>query len=118
MPDDQLPTDLIVYTLPEPAAEPGDYDRVRGDTDQTRGWFGRPKPVTVSATKLQQQINVFLIQMGEALKETPAEVGGLQLDEIEVSAGITAGLEVALIGFGGAKGELTGGLRFTFKRSR
>jgi len=117
MSDDQPSGEIIVYTLPEAATGTDDYDQVRGGYDEVRGWFGRPKQTTISVTKLQQQINVFLVQMGEALKETPSEVGGLKLNEIEVSAGITAGLEIALIGFGGAKGELTGGLRFTFKHS-
>ncbi|MFN8594974.1 MAG: hypothetical protein U0559_02135 [Anaerolineae bacterium] len=115
---DQQPSDsIIVYTMPDVSEKTNDYDQMRGDYDQERKWFGSPKPTTVSSVKLQQQINVFLVQMGEALKETPAEVGGFKLNEIEISAGITAGLEIALIGLGSAKGELTGGLRFTFKRS-
>ena len=117
MSDQQPSGSIIVYTMPGAAENANDYGQMRGDYDQTRGWFGSPKSTTVSTVKLQQQINVFLVQMGEALKETPAEVGGFKLDEIEISAGITAGLEIALIGLGGAKGELTGGLRFTFKRS-
>ena len=117
MSDQQSSGTIMVYTMPGAAQNVSDYDQMRGDYDQERSWFSSPKATPVSAEKLQQQINVFLVQMGEALKETPAKVGGFALDEIEISAGITAGLEIALIGLGGAKGELTGGLRFTFKRS-
>lgn len=117
MSDHQSSADIIVYTMPEPAPEPGEYDRVRGDHEASRDLFGRPQKTTVSVTQLQQQINVFLVQMGDALKETPTEAGGFKLTEIEIAAGITAGLEIALLGIGGGKGEITGGLHFVFKRS-
>ncbi len=117
MSNNQPSDSIIVYTMPEPAPEPGEYDQVRGDHEASRDWLGRPKQATVSALQLQQQINVFLVQIGAALKDTPPEVGGFNLTEIEITAGITAGLEIALIGFGGGKGEITGGLHFVFKRS-
>jgi len=116
MSNNQPSGEIIVFALPDAATEAGDYDQVRGGYDEVRGWFDRPKPTTVSVTNLHQQINVFLTNMEAALKETPKEVGGFQLSEIEITAGIMAGGEIALVGFG-VKGEISGGLRFVLKRS-
>ncbi len=111
-----VPDEIIIYGILGPAAKPDEYDQMRGDYDQPRGWPVRPEPTRINVTKLQQQINIFLVQMDGALKETPQQVGGFRLSEVEISAGVTLKGEIALIGVGGAEAGLTGGLRFVFKR--
>lgn len=108
---------IIVYALPEPDMETDEYERMRGGYgEEVRGWFRRAQPTPIAVNQLQQQLNVFLVQMDGVLKTVPREAGGFTLDEIEFSAGITTGGEIALFGFGGVSGEFNGGLRVVFKR--
>jgi hypothetical protein len=115
MTGEKLSDEIILYTfLGE--VEAVDYDQVRGAYEETRGWASRSQRTTITSAQLQQQVNVFLLLIDSALKETPKEVGGFRLDEFEISAGITAGGKLTLLEMAGGKAEVNGELRFVFKR--
>lgn len=75
---------------------------------------------TIKVENLQTQINFFLNQMDTVLTSTPEKVGDFNLSEIEVSAAIVAQAKgkigIALLGQGEISGQITGGLKFVFKR--
>jgi len=120
MPEDRIPDipdEIIVYTLPAPPGTTDPYDRLRGGYDETSTPAHGGGRSRLAVDKLQQHINVFVVQIGSILADTPHKVGGFRLDTVEVSAGITSSGEIALLGFGGTKIEIEGTLRFEFKRA-
>lgn len=73
------------------------------------------KKLEIGVEQLSINVNVFLAQMGSIVANTPAQVGGFQLAEIEVSAEITGKGQVILWGVGGEVGT-GGGIKFVFKK--
>ena len=71
--------------------------------------------VQVPPDYLEAQVNGFLGKLQGVLNSLPQMIGGFALEEIELSAEITAEGEVAFLGTGGKLGG-TAGLTFTFKR--
>lgn len=54
--------------------------------------------------------------MGTVLENTPDKLGKFQFDEFEIHADISADRTIAVLGSGVHAG-VTGGLKFTFRRS-
>jgi hypothetical protein len=82
------------------------------DEDGTRPVMNRRgKPVT--AEKLKKEMSEFVQVMGQVLNEAKAsakEVGGMELDEIELSVEVNGEGQVSLFGMGGkvgGKGAMT-----------
>jgi hypothetical protein len=73
------------------------------------------RKLEVDADRLADNINIFLVQMGEVMAKTPDAVGKFQLAEVEVSAEITGKGQVVLWGVGGEVGA-GGGIKFVFKK--
>jgi hypothetical protein len=73
------------------------------------------KAVSVSA--LKENMDRFFNQLREILDTGKDKIGEFEIDEVEVSAQITAGGEVCLLG-SGVKVETEGGLKFVLKRSK
>lgn len=65
---------------------------------------------------LRQRVTDFLHNLRDVLGQAPATVGDFDLDQIQVSAEVSAKGHISLLGAGG---ELAGkgGLTFTFKRN-
>jgi hypothetical protein len=105
------PNEISVVALPEDELTPLDplrspFDRVRTATNVTN----------LKLDELAAGVNQFLSKMDEVFREARTSVGGYNLDEISISAGITAGGKVTLFGVAGAEAGLSGGLIFKFKK--
>jgi hypothetical protein len=75
----------------------------------------RGKPVT--AEKLKKEMSEFVQVMGQVLNEAKAsakEVGGMELDEIELSVEVNGEGQVSLFGMGGKVGS-KGAMKLKFK---
>jgi hypothetical protein len=76
---------------------------------------------SVNLSDLQQQVNIFLQQVNVMMADAPEKVGGFQLAEFEVSAGITlegkGEVKLALLASGEIGGGINAGLKFLFRRS-
>jgi len=106
---------VLVRATGSTTATPTDHDR--GFAGKTLKAVGESvlQYVQVPPEYLQAQVNGFLGKLQGILGSLPQKVGGFALEEIELSAEITAEGEVAFLGTGGKLGG-TGGLTFTFKR--
>ena len=75
--------------------------------------------IPVSAQKLEQSIADFLQTMGRVLKhaqQRATELGGMELDEIELSVEVNGEGQLSLLG-SGAKVGGSGGVTFRFKKA-
>ena len=70
----------------------------------------------LSAEELGSGIKLFLEQMNDVLKVSPAEIGGFKFKEFVVSAEIGASGKLTLLGTG-VEGSAKGSLTFKFERS-
>jgi len=104
------------------SAETPDTIRVFGaaDVESDRGVLQRLGELRYGRAQipvelLQQRVTEFLQSMGEVLEKVPAAMSGFELDQVQVTAELSAKGTVSLLGAGG---ELAGkgGLVFTFKR--
>lgn len=114
MPKQTLPKDMLVITSPTRIEDAGPQTR-RGSV-ATRLLNAQ----SVDITSLQGQVNVFLQQLNIVMSETPEKVGGFNLAEFEVSAGITlqgkGEIKLALLASGELGAAVNAGLKFVFKR--
>jgi hypothetical protein len=94
------------------------------DDYETRRVPGLPGGVLLQAVELstlQSQVTIFLQQLNLIVQDAPEQVGGFQLAEFEVSAGIVAEgkgkVNLALIANAEAGGEVNATIRFVFRRA-
>ena len=73
------------------------------------------KAVSVSA--LKQNMKQFFDQLQEILDSGREKIGQFEIDQVEISAQITAGGEVCLLG-SGVKVGAQGGIKFVLKRKK
>ena len=111
-PTDAIPEEIFVLT-----------GRSVGELAPRRGGEGlfAQHLTAVKITALQGQVNVFLQQFDQVLRDTPEKVGGFRLEEIEVSAGLVlnakSGIQLVLLANAEVGGEVSAELKFVFKRS-
>lgn len=90
------------------------------DSRPTRGGLGARLAEkgmnAVSVDVLKQNVRRFFSQLHDILDTGAANIGAFEIAEVEVSAQITGGGEIGLLGSGG-KVELQGGLKFVLKRA-
>jgi hypothetical protein len=121
---------ILTGTVPAaPAHDYGDMEPRRGDPDEYTDLEPRrtpkepklPQLTEVSITHLQQQVNVFLTQLGTVMKDPPEPVGGFRVDEFEVSVGIVVEgkgeIKLALIANAEVGAGINAGIKFVFKRT-
>lgn len=108
--DPSSPGTIRVFGLED--SEPGRVDR---------GTFRRPEELRfgrgeIPVEEFRRRVGQFLASVQDVIADLPAAVGGYQLDQVVVSAEVSAKGQVSLLGTGG---ELAGksGLTFTFKRA-
>ena len=86
----------------------------------TRGGFGahlaEKSMNAVSVEVLKHNVVRFFSQLHDILDTEAAHIGSFEVAEVEVSAQITGGGEICLLGSGG-KVELQGGIKFVLKRA-
>lgn len=102
--------------IPPSNGQPAEGDTilvVTSDASSTRG-PGGAQPLEVE--KLTVNVNLFVQQMGKVLENTPEKLGKFHFDEFEIHADISADGKITLLG-SGIQGGVTGGLKFTFRRS-
>lgn len=87
-----------------------DYDPLRGDD---RSENKRAIPARLSQISIHMK--EFFTQIETLLHEVPERLSEFSMDEIEISAGLTASGKFVLFGIGGEAG-IEGGFRFSFKR--
>jgi hypothetical protein len=119
-----MSNDVIWIVTDETAEEPKRGARDGGalrnpyedEPDGTRPAIDRRgKPVT--AEKLKKEMSEFVQVMGQVLNEAKAsakEVGGMELDEIELSVEVNGEGQVSLFGMGGKVGG-KGAMKLKFK---
>ena len=109
-------TDQILVITGPTSTYDRDLESRRGESIPSR----LLNTANVDIANLQTQVNIFLQQMDQVMKETPEDVGGFQLAEFEVSAGIVVeakgGVKLALLANAEAGGSINAGLKFVFKR--
>jgi hypothetical protein len=71
----------------------------------------------VSPGTLQTQFQKFVGQMYSVLADVPAEVGGFSVDEVQLTAEVSAKGTVNMLGTGGEVGG-SGGITITFRRAK
>ncbi|CAN5296134.1 hypothetical protein BH10ACI1_BH10ACI1_28040 [soil metagenome] len=103
---------LVISNLPESSSQ---------ETGRRGGIASRmPNFTSVDVNSLQTQINVFLQQMNIVMTNTPEKVGDFKLSEFEISAAIViqgkGQIGIALLGQAEISGQVSGGLKFVFKR--
>jgi len=119
MANTSIPDEITVITL-APTVRSGredDQDAVRGMEDETLRTQWGVIEKQVKASDLTGQINVLLVQIEIALKDTHSSVGPFRFSEFEITAGMTATGKLALFTVFGAEAGVSGGLKFVFKRS-
>ena len=107
--------EILIVPMPieEAPGEDDGYDPLRGDE-----WDNKKavKAVPTRLSKLSANLHEFLSQVETLLHEVPETLSEFKLEEIEVSAGLTASGKFVIFGIG-AEGGIEGGLRFAFKRT-
>jgi hypothetical protein len=108
--------------MPQQQPEPGnDVVRVLGLEDgDDRAMFKRPQEWRVGRTEIpvdvfRQRVTGFLDSMRSVIAELPEACGGYQLDQVTVSAEVSARGQISLLGTGGEVAG-TSSLTFTFTR--
>ncbi|CAK8720611.1 hypothetical protein GKODMF_12200 [Candidatus Electrothrix gigas] len=101
--------DLAIYIEEEQQSSTGTAGATLGGT--TRGTSKKKAGIsTISAEKLRESITNLSEEFRTIIQDTK-EVGGFQLKEVQIQAGIDAKAGIVLIGSAGIKGSIT--LTFT-----
>jgi len=101
---------IVTDSVPKTASRGGDTPRSPYDfvDDVTRTPTVAYRPgVPVSAAKLEQGMVEFLNTMGRVLKQAQAkaqEIGGMELDEVELSVEVNGEGQLSLLGSGASVG--------------
>jgi hypothetical protein len=102
-----------------PAAPSNPYGDLRSDDSpygDLRDGDGHGGAIAKPFAEFAGEFRLFVGQIQRLLDSMPKIGQGYTLDEVEVSAGISATGKLALFGIGGESG-VEGGLKFVFKRS-
>jgi hypothetical protein len=75
----------------------------------------RAREIEIDPQQLSVNLNLFLTQMNDVLRETPEKIGKFKLKEFELSIEISAEGQVVLWGVGGTVGG-AGGITLKFSR--
>jgi hypothetical protein len=107
--------EILIVPMPveEALSEEEGYEPLRGDERENKRAV---KAVPARLSKLSANLHEFLSQVETLLHEIPETLAEFKLEEIEVSAGLTASGKFVLFGIG-AEGGIEGGLRFAFRRT-
>lgn len=73
------------------------------------------KVISTKLSEVKAGLATFMAQVDTLLKDTSDTVGAFNLEEVEISAGITATGSFVLLGIGG-EGSVEGGIRFLYKK--
>ena len=119
---------VVTDAVPKDGLPGADRDVPRGDrgNDTPSNPFDEGTPtspsgrsgIPVSVEKLEQGVTDFLDTMGRVLKQAQAkaqEIGGMELDQIELSVEVNGEGQLSLLGSGTKVGG-SGALTLTFKR--
>jgi hypothetical protein len=106
---------LILVRAAETSSTPADQDRNSAVTSLRTIGESVCQYVQVPPQFLEAQVLSFLEKLQLVVGNLPERVGEFSIEEIELSAEVTAEGKVAFLGTGGQLGG-TGGLTFTFKR--
>jgi hypothetical protein len=77
--------------------------------------FNSAVPAPVSVETFQKNMKLFVQDISDSLNQIDVELQGYELSQIEISATVTAGGSISLVG-GGINGSIQGGLKFTFRK--
>jgi hypothetical protein len=115
MSEESIPNEiLVVVGSSQPDLSDLEYRRSPGSHQL-------PNVEAVQLTQLQGQVNIFLQQLDQIMKDTPKEAGEFKLTEFEVTAGLVleakGKISLALLANAEVGGSVNAGLKFVFKRS-
>ena len=98
-----------------------DISELGNDEDELRGPFDRIKnkgiAIPLSMTNIQKNTSEFFADLSLIFESIETTFQEFELDEVEITAGVTGSGKLSLIG-GTLEGSIQGGIKFTFKRSR
>ncbi len=80
------------------------------------GSAGKSPVKAVGVHELKENVKIFFSQLDEILITGSDKVGAFSVDQVEISAQITAEGKVCLLG-SGTKAGVSGGLKFILKRT-
>ena len=91
--------------------------------DARRGLGGAMKTATAKASEvavstLQENMRLFLESLDTIINESPKDVGGFVLDEVEICAQIDSKGNVGIYGIAGAEVSAQGGIKFVLRKKR
>ena len=110
-PGDSADDSIVVVSMSPPPARKGETD-LSGPIKLSDYLYAQP----VRTSDLRDRLTTFLDQLKEVIGNVPEAYGHYQMDEIEISAEVTASGQLRLLGSGGSAGA-KGGIKFKFKRS-
>jgi hypothetical protein len=105
---------ILIFAGSEPAASPSAVRR--GLSDAVKGVTAKVSEVAVST--LQENMRRFLSSLDAIISNSPKNVGGLMLDEVEIHAQIDGKGNVGLSGIAGAEVAVQGGIKFVLRKKK
>ncbi len=112
MAEQTIPDEITIIPMPTQVEPGAGYDPLLDEEGGNR----TSRAITARLSELKGGLTTFLSQVDTLLKDTATATGEFALEEVELSAGVTASGGFVLFGVG-AEGALEGGIRFLFRRS-
>jgi hypothetical protein len=100
---------IMIFTSDKPEKQE-EYEVTRGPEKH----FYNTISTTVNG--LQKNMNKFLKSLDTILKNSPQEVGGLKLDEVEINAQIDGKGNIGIAGILGAEVSTQGGIKIVLRK--
>jgi hypothetical protein len=105
---------ILIFAGDETAAPPPDVRRGLGGAMKT----ATAKASEVAVSTLQENMRLFLKSLDTIINESPKDVGGLTLDEVEICAQIDSKGNVGISSIVGAEVSAQGGIKFVLRKKR
>jgi hypothetical protein len=109
-----IPEDMVIITQSAPS------DDYYSDPRRGAPTVKLPSLSSVDINDLQVQINIFMQQLSQVMRDTPEKIGAFHLDEFEVQAGLVVegkgGIRIGLVSEIG--GNVNASFKFVLRRSK
>jgi hypothetical protein len=107
-------TESILIFTNEPLTSSSENETKRGVKTKIKSVSSQIAYVAVN--ELEKNMSQFLNNLNTIISNSPKEVGGLALDEIEIHANIDSKGNISLLGILGAELVVQGGIKFVLRR--
>lgn len=103
---------IMIFTADQTALQVYGKDKVTRGGIKNAASLGTEIAVEV----LQENIKAFISGLDSILSSSPKNIGGLELDEIEIHANIDGKGNIGIVGIGGAEISAQGGIKFILRK--